>query len=99
MKLECSALDQICKAPSEILACQGLLCKTRGDRGVTSLFLLGSVQVQSFRNVHVERRHRPYPVSQFTDGETEVQTRGLIDPKSHRIRSPYRAPIQVSSSC
>ena len=68
-------------------------------QGVTSLFLLGLVQVQSFQNVHVEKIHRSYPVSQFTDRETEVQKRGLIDPKSHRIRSAYRTPIQVSSSC
>ena len=58
-------------------------------QGVTSLFLLGLVQVQSFQNVHVEKIHRSYPVSQFTDRETEVQKRGLIDPKSHRIRSAY----------
>ena len=45
MKLEFSTLDQICKAPNEILAHQGFLCKTQDEAGV-SLFLQGSGRIQ-----------------------------------------------------
>lgn len=38
MELERPLLDEVCEAPDEIPANQGLLCKTREEAGVTSLF-------------------------------------------------------------
>lgn len=46
----------------------------------------GWSRCRASQDAHAERRHRPYPVSQFTE-EKQVQRRGLIDPKSHKFRS------------